>query len=339
MSVTVAPVSSSKLLKVADLLGSFERNLILPVQQAPLVPPQLPQQAKRKFDDGKRVLVVRHGEGLHQIKGYVPKEGDLLGPDLTDAGKEQAREAKKRIVSELQRLGLSEESADLIVSSNLLRALHTALLLVPESFTSKVVVQPSLRERILDTRDEPSELEHLREWLMNSKYDEQVDLILYEEELIEAGSKATDFAMDLHDIYVRSCRSSDLKGDSWNAKQNKELLLERAARFTHWLEEHSCQVAIVVGHAVFLGMVTGDKDWFENGEVRSYALDQGYWKRLSKANSGKAAPSAAPNIGPGRLIPGTGAAGRGSPFARWSGVRQESRSVRPRGSLAIPRPS
>ena len=56
------------------------------------------------------------------------------------------------------------------------------------------------------------------------------------------------------------------------AKQNKELLLERAARFTHWLgpwqrfdtippvlllrvgtpsahrlEEHSCQVAIVVG--------------------------------------------------------------------------------------------
>eukprot|EP00434_Breviolum_minutum_P026897 symbB.v1.2.023777.t1/scaffold2200.1/size85926/4 len=194
MSVTVAPVSSSKLLKVADLLGSFERNLILPVQQAPLVPSQLPQQAKRKFDDGKRVLVVRHGEGLHQIKGYVPKEGDLLGPDLTDAGKEQAREAKKRIVSELQRLGLSEESADLIVSSNLLRALHTALLLVPESFTSKVVVQPSLRERILDTRDEPSELEHLREWLMNSKYDEQ-------EELIEAGSKATDFAMDLHDIY------------------------------------------------------------------------------------------------------------------------------------------
>lgn len=31
-----------------------------------------------------------------------------------------------------------QESADLIVSSNLLRALHTALLLVPESFTSKV---------------------------------------------------------------------------------------------------------------------------------------------------------------------------------------------------------
>ena len=51
------------------------------------------------------------------------------------------------------------------------------------------------------------------------------------------------------------------------AKQNKEMLLERAARFTHWfpgrdlipavlhsgpnfchrLEEHSCQVAIVVG--------------------------------------------------------------------------------------------
>lgn len=62
--------------------------------------------------------------------------------------------------------------------------------------------------------------------------------------------------------------------DEWfsKAKQNKELLLERAARFTHWLgpwqrfhdsngssiggleptsatrlEEHSCQVAIVVG--------------------------------------------------------------------------------------------
>eukprot|EP00434_Breviolum_minutum_P026896 symbB.v1.2.023776.t1/scaffold2200.1/size85926/3 len=52
----------------------------------------------------------------------------------------------------------------------------------------------------------------------------------------------------------------------------------------------------------------------------SDSCGEGYWKRLSKANSGKAAPSAAPNIGPGRLIPGTGAAGRGSPFARWSGV-------------------
>lgn len=94
MSVTVAPVSSSKLLKarlgivccvkwhqhwvsgslaeVADLLGSFERNLILPVQQAPLVPPQLPQQAKRKAQPtdlgqvtGKVLLPDRFGKGCH----------------------------------------------------------------------------------------------------------------------------------------------------------------------------------------------------------------------------------------------------------------------------------
>ena len=29
--------------------------------------------------EAKRVLVVRHGEGLHQLKGYTPKEGDLAG--------------------------------------------------------------------------------------------------------------------------------------------------------------------------------------------------------------------------------------------------------------------
>jgi len=61
---------SGSLAEVADLLGSFERNLILPVQQAPLVPPQLPQQAKRKAqptDLGQvtgKVLQV-FGKGCH----------------------------------------------------------------------------------------------------------------------------------------------------------------------------------------------------------------------------------------------------------------------------------
>lgn len=124
------------------------------------------------------------------------------------------------------------------------------------------------------------------------------------------------------------------------------MLQERAATFTHWLEEHSCQVAILVGHACFLGMLTGDKEWLENGEVRSYSLQQGYYTRLSKASSkvprlprpaGPAAPSVAPNIGGvSGLIPSPGV-GRGIPFPRWSGVRAPA--MRPRGSLAIPRPS
>ena len=66
-----------------------------------------------------------------------------------------------------------------------------------------MVIHPDLRERILDDRDEPSELDHLREWLINRQQDEQVDLKLYEEALIEAAAQAKDFSLELHDLYLQ----------------------------------------------------------------------------------------------------------------------------------------
>eukprot|EP00913_Durusdinium_trenchii_P000695 g647.t2 len=133
-------------------------------------------------------------------------------------GRRQALSAKEVIVNELPELKELMEDPDassgletLVVASNLLRAVHTAVLLNPNPEPSQVLVHPSLRERILDDRDEPSELNHLREWLIDRHYDAKVDLSLYEQELIQAGAASSDVGnpldlqdpAKLHEIYLK----------------------------------------------------------------------------------------------------------------------------------------
>ncbi|CAJ1421662.1 unnamed protein product [Effrenium voratum] len=303
----------------AGLLKQYGSVLVRDLEQ----PDQPEHKSKRQKVPSKRVLVVRHGEGVHQLKGkaWQAPRNPKLGPELTKEGLRQARAAGELLAKELAKLAEEGLSRVLVVTSNLFRALQTALQVAP----AKVVVHPALRERILDERDEPSELNTLREWLVDEEQDHKVQLELYEDELVEAGAMATavDFTtQDLHSVYLQSCRDSDLKDSSagHKAKQNKEMLLKRAAGFTQWLEEFPADVAIVVGHAVLLGMITGDKEWLENGEVRSYHLQEGYWKRLDKVRLAK--PKAPP-----ALIPAAGPA--------WQFTRMEPKvGLRPRGSLA-----
>ncbi|CAJ1421663.1 unnamed protein product [Effrenium voratum] len=243
----------------AGLLKQYGSVLVRDLEQ----PDQPEHKSKRQKVPSKRVLVVRHGEGVHQLKGkaWQAPRNPKLGPELTKEGLRQARAAGELLAKELAKLAEEGLSRVLVVTSNLFRALQTALQVAP----AKVVVHPALRERILDERDEPSELNTLREWLVDEEQDHKVQLELYEDELVEAGAMATavDFTtQDLHSVYLQSCRDSDLKDSSagHKAKQNKEMLLKRAAGFTQWLEEFPADVAIVVGHAVLLGMITGDKE-------------------------------------------------------------------------------
>eukprot|EP00931_Biecheleriopsis_adriatica_P108169 TRINITY_DN82500_c0_g1_i1.p1 TRINITY_DN82500_c0_g1~~TRINITY_DN82500_c0_g1_i1.p1 ORF type:complete len:319 (+),score=73.14 TRINITY_DN82500_c0_g1_i1:38-958(+) len=293
-----------------------------------------PAAKRLKASPSRTVLVVRHGEGQHQLKKAAAKAARIdsaLGPALTEKGIQQGEAAAQRVAEELDAASHGEGALPLVVTSNLLRAVHTALLVAP--LGAEVVVHPGLRERMNDTVDEPSELEALRVWVAEAGLAE-VQLHLYEEALEEATS-LDPLAESQHASYVRSCWHSDCLENAsggLTGKQNKAQLAQRAADFTAWLESQDAEIVVLVGHAVFLGMVTGDKDWLENGEVRSYSLSGGHWQRLS----GKCTP-AVKAIAPASTWAGSGARiGPAATFARLAAPgagAPKATMMRPRGSL------
>lgn len=269
-----------------------------------------PPSKRAKVTEPKRVFVVRHGEGEHQLRGrykdWCVSVDPKLGPALTQKGVKQAAKAKELIAKELASAEI--EAPPLIVSSNLLRALQTALAVAPDG--TEVLVQPLLRERYADSFDDPSDLDALRVWLLDNNADERVVLREYEEALLEVLCADPGADMnELHPLYLQSCRNDDILADG--VKQNKEALSERAAAFTTWLESQESSVMVIVGHAFFLGIVTNDKEWFENGEVRSYLLQERVWTREKKVGGGwgggggqrwsRAAPKAAQAVTNHRL--------------------------------------
>eukprot|EP00930_Biecheleria_cincta_P041621 TRINITY_DN28556_c0_g1_i1.p1 TRINITY_DN28556_c0_g1~~TRINITY_DN28556_c0_g1_i1.p1 ORF type:complete len:327 (-),score=55.59 TRINITY_DN28556_c0_g1_i1:96-1055(-) len=306
--------------------------------------------AKRfKASPQRTVLLVRHGEGQHQLKKAAAKAVQIdakLGPALTPLGVQQAQKAAQLLSDVLQRI--SEETGDasppLVVSSNLVRAVHTAMLVAPMG--AEVVVQPLLRERISFSCDEPSELEALRSWIEAQQNLAEVQLHLYEEALLEfvAGASPSETA---HAAYIRDCYAWDLIGE----KQNKAKLKERAEAMTAWVESQDAQVIVLVGHACFLNMITGDKDWLDNAEVRCYAVSDGSWSRsgrfvMPKAQLPAVRPPAAwaPGVqvpavrpfaawAPGAQVPAV------RPLAAWApgclGPVAKAATPRPRGSLAM----
>lgn len=223
----------------------------------------------------KLVLVVRHGEAQHNVKNAMKKGkkpfDPLIGPVLTDRGREQAAGARHNVAATLATVDAGAGGA-LVVTSNLVRAVETACFAVP---SQEVLVQPLLRERIAQDCDQPSQLEALQEWAARSG--QQLQLDAYESVLADAGG---------HDAYLQSCWANDcVRGANgqWTDRENKDCILARAAEMTAWLESLEHSVVVVVGHSVFLTKLTGDTSHLENGELRLYNLARGSWSRVRGA--------------------------------------------------------
>lgn len=97
------------------------------------------------------VLLVRHGEGLHNLRG---RRGglDILDPELTERGREQAASlASSRLLA----------GCELLVVSPLSRAIETAALAFGEAPSCRVVLSPLHSERWLGACDEGRSKEEL----------------------------------------------------------------------------------------------------------------------------------------------------------------------------------
>lgn len=210
-------------------------------------------------EHSKIVYVIRHGHGQHQLKGQHIKLD--LGPALTQHGIWQARALQPKL-----KFLMSDSSSALVVSSNLLRAVETALFAFPES---PIVVQPLARERIANEMDYPAELPALQRLAQNSKA--ELDLHHYEDALLKAGS---------HSAYIASIRADDciVENGEW-PKWNYEGWAARAKELTNWLEIQSPERIFLVSHGEFLRRLTGDT-YLENCEVRKYAISNGEWKKI-----------------------------------------------------------
>ncbi|CAE8658290.1 unnamed protein product, partial [Polarella glacialis] len=103
-----------------------------------------------------------------------------------------------------------------------------------------------------------------------------------------------------HESYIQSCWECDCvpnsSGSGWSGKQNKVNLQSRAHELTDWLQRQDERVIVLVGHSVFLQILTGDKTWLENGEVRTYSLQNGSWQ--PGAGQSTASAQATPRIAP-----------------------------------------
>lgn len=105
----------------------------------------------------KRLTIVRHGQAMHNPRAEaqrhagcsyerfleIMKEDDVLDAGLTDLGISQAKMAHKKLQSSLFKMKTSERdenksSIELVVSSPLSRALHTADTIFPPSSSSSV---------------------------------------------------------------------------------------------------------------------------------------------------------------------------------------------------------
>ncbi|CAK0882000.1 unnamed protein product, partial [Prorocentrum cordatum] len=103
----------------------------------------------RETNGLKRVVIFRHGEGRHQTDRVVTKG---LGPCLTELGLKQAYGVR---TNRIFREALDESRRPLFAASHLVRA-ETMCHAAPGR---TIVIQPLLRERIVDEFDWPSRLE------------------------------------------------------------------------------------------------------------------------------------------------------------------------------------
>eukprot|EP00746_Dinoflagellata_sp_MGD_P158613 gnl/MRDRNA2_/MRDRNA2_86508_c2_seq1.p1 gnl/MRDRNA2_/MRDRNA2_86508_c2~~gnl/MRDRNA2_/MRDRNA2_86508_c2_seq1.p1 ORF type:complete len:301 (+),score=59.94 gnl/MRDRNA2_/MRDRNA2_86508_c2_seq1:70-972(+) len=208
------------------------------------------------------VYVIRHGEGQHQSIEERKKIKPHLGPALTQSGISQARALRPQL-----KLLTQDASSTLVVSSNLLRAVQTALVAFPKT---PIVVQPLARERIANELDHPAELRALQQLTQKSGAKAQLDLWHYEYALKREGS---------HSAYLAGIWADDCirENGRWANSSNEFGLNSRAAELTSWLEAQNVDRIFLVSHGAFLERLTGDT-YMGNCEIRKYSIKDGVWQ-------------------------------------------------------------
>jgi len=83
-----------------------------------------------------KYYILRHGEAVSNIKGFVSSWPEKSDNPLTEAGVKQAEQATKKILS---------ENIDLIFSSDILRAKQTSQI-IAEQLKKEVILDERLRE-------------------------------------------------------------------------------------------------------------------------------------------------------------------------------------------------
>ncbi|KAF9508648.1 hypothetical protein BS47DRAFT_1320584 [Hydnum rufescens UP504] len=185
----------------------------------------------------KLIYLVRHAEGDHN----VGNDSSIPDPSLTTLGKQQAEHINKSTSHNIQ------NTADLLVSSPLIRTLQTTLIGFPrlksrlERAGKPLIAVARLRE----VSNSPCNLGKSRESL--EKLDE---------------FRGIDFS------FVE---------DDWNLKEGyfaPENILARVRWVRRWLRARPEQAIVVVAHGHFLRAMTDidERDDWGNAEIRSFTF-------------------------------------------------------------------
>lgn len=256
------------------------------VEDAPKVP--------REANSLKRVVIFRHGEGRHQTDQVVTKG---LGPCLTELGLKQAYGVRTNRVFEK---ALAESQRPLFAASNLVRAVETMCHAAPGR---TIVIQPLLRERIVDEFDWPSRLDLLEQWLHEHHVAADLELYRAALEQLPPTGEDTNTPTDAegsavrereYKRYVQALQDHDCTG---RIGGEMEASKERAKHLIRWMGEQDCDTLFMASHGCFLQRVNqmASQSWVnaalqwatgssypQNCEVREYKLTrrlepEGWW--------------------------------------------------------------
>ena len=245
--------------------GSATRAAIIldPIASASPSPPPSPPPAVRARGgaptlrakpEPKTIHVIRHGQAEHNVD---PKALEKRNTKLTPRGVQQAASLRERVLA-LQ--------PDVIITSPILRALQTTYGFANDNLKDvPVLVVPDARERV-------SHASHLCELPVNPAEEAaggefaSYDWGLASSALALAGGRIAEWEKGL--------MAADLAG--------QDSIDSRGVRLSAWLEARPEKTLCLVSHGAFLMHLTRDT-YFDNCELRTYALSGGEWARVAPA--------------------------------------------------------
>eukprot|EP00039_Didymoeca_costata_P033224 m.41377 g.41377 ORF g.41377 m.41377 type:complete len:279 (-) comp9759_c0_seq1:51-887(-) len=208
----------------------------------------------------KTIYFVRHGQATHNVRAEPLRESgcshedfmkqmqedDEVDARLTEQGKAQAIEAAKSVSAQQ-----AHRTVDLVVSSPLTRALHTADLVFPKQLLKEHRKKDIPRVALEDFRE-------INGLLLNGKRSGKPHL--------KQAFPHWDFSLVEHD-----------DDKTWTAEQLEEMksVAERAHNCLHWLLSRPEQHIAVVTHGGFLHAMLNEHDdiVIKDAEPESHKLD------------------------------------------------------------------